>query len=105
MRAAGVDSIRILIWHLSQPSEPDSTNLASAGGRLFEPYRTNLIRFSGDVRSAGFKSMVVEYSPQWTNNPFGEWGPNGPTKDTWDPSKFEENWSFIRDTRALIESG
>jgi hypothetical protein len=103
MRAAGIDSIRILIWHLSEPASSDTNNLPSAGGRLVEPYRTNLIRFSADVRSAGFKSMVVEYSPQWTNNPIGEWGPNGLETDRWDPRKFAENWSFVRDTRELIK--
>jgi hypothetical protein len=103
MRAAGIDSIRILMWHLSEPASNDTTNLPSAGGRLVEPYRTNLIHFVGDIRSAGIKSLVVEYSPQWTNNPFGEWGPNGPTIDRWDPSKFDENWEFIRDTHELIE--
>jgi hypothetical protein len=103
MRAAGIDSIRILMWHLSEPSGDDMLNLPSAGGRLVEPYRSNLRQYATDIRDAGFKSMVVEYSPQWTNSPFGEWGQNGLVRDTWDPSKFDENWSFIRDTRSLIK--
>ncbi len=102
MRAAGIDSIRILMWHLGDPASNDTTNLPSTGGRLIEPYRANLIHFATDIRRAGFKSMVVEYSPQWTNNPFGEWGPNGPTIDRWDQAKFDENWEFIRDTHELI---
>ena len=103
MRAAGIDSIRILVWHLSDPADNDTNNLPSAGGFLREPYRTNLIHFASDVRAAGFKSLIVEYSPQWTNNPIGEWGPNGLAVDRWDPSKFDENWSFIQDTRSLFK--
>jgi len=104
MRAAGIDSIRILVWHLSEPADNDTNNLPSAGGRLPEPYRTNLIHFATDVREAGFTSLIVEYGPQWTNNPVGEWGPNGLVHDRWDPSKFEENWSFIQDTRSLFKT-
>jgi hypothetical protein len=104
MRAAGIDSIRILVWNLSDPAANDTNNLPSAGGRLAEPYRTNLIEFATDVRSAGFKSLIVEYSPQWTNNPIGDWGPNGLAVDRWDPSKFDENWSFIADTRSLFKT-
>lgn len=103
MRAAGIDSIRILVWHFSTPPQGDVNNLPSAGGHLREPYRTNLVHFVSDVRETGFKSMIVEYSPQWTNSPFGQWGPDGLVADTWDPSKFDENWQFIRDTRALIK--
>jgi hypothetical protein len=103
MRAAGIDAIRILVWNLSDPAANDTNNLPSAGGRLIEPYRTNLIHFATDVRTAGFKSLLVEYSPQWTNNPIGDWGPNGLTANRWDPSKLDENWSFIADTRSLFK--
>src|SRR5262245_14858204 len=65
MRAAGIDSIRILVWHLSEPAYSDYNNLPSEGGLLVDPYRTNLTRFATDVRKAGFKSLLVEYSPQW----------------------------------------
>lgn len=103
MRAAGIASIRILVWSLTDPAANDTNNLPSAGGRLSEPYRSNLINFASDVRTAGFKSLVVEYSPQWTNNPIGDWGPNGLAVDRWDPSKLDENWSFIADTRSLFK--
>ena len=103
MRAAGIDTINTLLWHLSEPANNDTNNIPSAGGRIGEPYRSNLIRFVSDIRTAGFKNLTVDYGPQWTNNPAGEWGPNGLVNDNWDPAKLEENWEFIRDTRTLIK--
>jgi hypothetical protein len=31
------------------------------------------------------------------------WGPNGRVTDRWDPTKFDENWNFVRDTQELIK--
>lgn len=103
MRAAGVNSIVFFLWHLSEPSSNDLNNIPSAGGRIREPFRTNLINYVSDVRAAGFKSLTVNYGPQWTNNPFGDWRPNGVINDIWEPAKLDENWSFISDTRLLIK--
>src|SRR5262249_8205227 len=58
-------------------------------------YRTNLVDYLEDVRAADFKSLTVDFGPQ---------GPNDPVEDTsYDPAKFEENWSFIRDVRPLVK--
>lgn len=103
MRAAGIGGIRIFLWHLGEPAVNDTNNLPSAGGRLVQPYRANLTQFVSDIRNAGFTSLMTVYGPQWTNNPLGDWQPNGVVNDIWDPSKLDENWSFISDTRALIE--
>jgi len=32
---------------------------------------------------------------QWTNDAIGEWGQNGLTAGSWDPSMFDENWTSI----------
>ena len=61
-----------------QPREPScGASSHRSTGRLSEPYRTNLIRFTRDIRDAGFARFTVHFSPQWTNNPMGEYGPTG----------------------------
>jgi len=103
MRAAGMETIRILLWNMSDIGTHAWGVVPSANGRLPEPYRTNLIRFSRDIRDAGFERFTVHFSPQWTNGAIGEYGPTGLTADRWDPGKFEENWGFIRDVRTLVK--
>jgi hypothetical protein len=103
MRAAGVDSLVVFLWHLSEPASNDLSNIPSAGGRIAEPFRSNLVNYVRDVRAAGFKSLTVNYGPQWTNNPYGQTFVNGVLRDIWDPGKLDENWGFIRDTRTLIK--
>jgi hypothetical protein len=103
MRAAGVQTISILLWNMTSPGNHVWGVIPSLNGRLSEPYRTNLIRFTRDIRDAGFARFTVHFSPQWTNNPMGEYGPTGLTQDVWDPAKFEENWGFIREARTLIK--
>jgi hypothetical protein len=103
MHAAGIQTVRILLWNMSDITGQDWGVVPSAGGKIAEPYRSNLIRFASDVRSAGFVLLTVHFSPQWTNNPIGEYGPNGLTADRWDPTKFEENWSFVADVHKLVK--
>ena len=103
MRKAGLSSLRIILWNMTDDTGQRWGVLPSAGGRLSEPYRSNLVRFASDVAKAGFQRLTVAFSPQWTNNPIGEYGPSGLIADRWDPSKFEENWSFIADARRLVE--
>jgi hypothetical protein len=103
MHAAGIQTVRILLWNMSDITGQDWGVDPSAGGKIPEPYRSNLIRFASDVRSAGFLLLTVHFSPQWTNNPIGEYGPNGLTTDRSDPTKFEENWSFVADVHKLVK--
>lgn len=103
MRAAGMQSIRILLWNMGDIGTHTWGVVPSANGRLSEPYRTNLIRFTRDIRDAGFERFTVHFSPQWSNNPIGQYGPTGLTQDVWEQVKFEENWGFIREARALIK--
>jgi hypothetical protein len=98
MYAAGLRSIRILLWHMADASNQDWGVVSSAGGKLAEPYRSNLVRFVSDVKAAGFPLFTVDYAPMWTNSPIGVYG-----SDLWDPSKFEENWKFLVDTRNLVK--
>src|SRR5262249_58463119 len=88
MHAAGLSTIRILFWNMTDITGQDWGVLPSAGGKLVEPYRSNLIRFVSDVRAAGFMVFTVDFSPQWTNNPIGEDGPDGLTADRAYPPQF-----------------
>jgi hypothetical protein len=99
MRAAGIDAIRILLWNQTDATPNPWGVVSSAGGSLREPYRSNLVNYVRDVRDAGFKSLIVEYSPQWENSPIGSYDAPG----NWNPAKFEENWGFISDTRQLVK--
>jgi hypothetical protein len=103
MRAAGIQSIRTILWHMADASNQDWGVVSSGGGRLYEPFRSNLLRFVSDIRAAGFSRLTIDFGPQWTNNPVGEYGPTGLTADRWDPSKLEENWSFVADVHRLVQ--
>jgi hypothetical protein len=97
MRAAGIASLRLLLWHMSDISGQDWGVIPSAGGRLVQPYRSNLINYLRDVRAADFKALTLDFGPEWSNDPIGY------PQDVYDPAKFEENWSFIRDVRPLVK--
>jgi hypothetical protein len=99
MRAAGVDAIRILLWNQTDATPNPWGAVSSGGGTIQEPYRSNLARYVHDVRDAGFKSLIVEYSPQWENNPIGSYESPG----NWKPAKFDENWGFIRESRQVVK--
>jgi hypothetical protein len=98
MRAAGLQTFRIFLYH--EHGDPVNTNvMSSSGGRLSEPFRTNLINLLSDIRKAGFLQVTLAFNP---------WGPNDPTEAfsdgaTYDPSLFGENWGFIRDVRPLLK--
>ena len=94
MRAAGMRAMRLIFYHASQAAP----NLVpSTGGRLAEPYRTNLVYYLQDLRAAGFASVTVAFNPWAANDPIGY------TDVAYDPSLFEENWQFIRDVRPLVK--
>jgi hypothetical protein len=97
MRAAGIDSIRFLLWFMTDASNQDWGVVSSAGGKLSEPYRSNLIRFVSDIRAAGFQRLTISFGPEWTNDPIGF------PDDHWDPAKLDENWAFIAYVHGLVK--
>lgn len=97
MRRAGVGSLRLIVWHMRDVPRQRWGVVPSRGGRLPEPFRGNLVAYLTEVRRFGFERLTISFSPQWSNNP---------REDNWAPARFEENWSFIRDVRALaLEHG
>jgi len=96
MRAAGIETLRLFLWHMHDASNQAWGVVSSAGG-LGPTERANLIAFADDVRRAGFKQLTVVFGPMWTNDPIG-FGVN-----RWDPSLFDENWNFIRQIHPLVK--
>lgn len=96
MRAAGMRALRLFVYHTTAG---DGVWLVpSAGGRLPEPYRTNLTDFLDDVRAAGFSTFTLTFNPWAENDPIGY------TPIPYDPAKLEENWRFIADVRPLVKA-
>jgi hypothetical protein len=96
MHAAGLQSLRLMIWH-SVDTDPFGM-VSSQTGRLEQPYRDNLIRFLTDVRAAAFNPLTVDLAPQGPNDPIGT------PQNLYDPSLFEQNWSFLADVRPLVKT-
>jgi hypothetical protein len=98
MRSAGIETLRLLLWHMTDVGPHRWGVVSSAGGRLPEPERSNLIRYLLDIRSARYSRLTVAFGPMWTNSPFGQ------PDYVYDPAKLEENWAFIQDVRKLLET-
>lgn len=97
MRSAGIETLRLLLWHMTFVGWHRWGVVSSAGGVLSEPERSNLIRYLRDVRAAGFEQLTVSFGPMWTNSPFGQ------PQYVYEPAKLEENWAFIQDVRGLLK--
>jgi F5/8 type C domain len=103
MRAAGIESLRMIVWNAHDTTGQDWGVIPSAASRVVEPYRSNLIHYATDVREAGFKQLTIAFGPQPPNLPL-LYGPSGITDPGYDPALFDENWSFIRDVRSLVKN-
>jgi hypothetical protein len=73
--------------------------VSSAGGKLHEPARSNLINYVKEVKRFGFSRLTVAMGPQWTNAPF----PKELYEGRYDPAKFGENWRFLRSVRSVAK--
>ena len=94
MRKAGVATIRTVIWHETSAAREFWGPVPSEGGRLYEPDRSNLIHFLTEIKRFGFARLTIVFSPQGRNNPL---------RPEYEPSKFRENWRFIRTVRSLVK--
>lgn len=97
MRAAGIETLRLFIWHMHDATNQRWGVVTSAGGTLGALERSNLIRYVTDVRSAGFKQLSVVFGPMWTNDPISF------PENRYDPTLFDENWNLIRSVRPLVK--
>jgi hypothetical protein len=94
MRRDGIQSLRTIVWHLTDASHELWGPVPSAGGRLAQPYRGILIDYLSEVRRYGFARLTLSFAPMWTNDP---------SMPNYDPAKFSENWHFIEDVRSLAK--
>jgi hypothetical protein len=97
MRAAGIETLRLFVWHMHDASEQGWGVVSSAGGTLGASELSNLVRYVSDVRAAGFKQLTVVFGPEWTNDPIGF------PDNHYDASLFDENWNLIRTVRPLVK--
>lgn len=70
MRAGGIETIRLLVWHLSDQEHHPWGVISSRGG-IPAYARENLARFAADVRAAGFARLRVAFGPMSKNDPSG----------------------------------
>jgi len=92
MRAAGIQSLRLLLWYMSDATGQNWGIVSSHGERLAEPYRLNLIHYLSDVKQSGMEQLTLAFGPTWTNNPLGT---------NYAPAMFDEDWAFVRDVRPV----
>jgi len=95
MRASGIQSLRLIVWHMHDATGQQWGVVDSADGRLAPSARRNLTWFAQQVRQDGFKELDIAFSPQWTNSPY--------PASNYDSSLFDENWHFIQDVRAVVK--
>jgi hypothetical protein len=100
MRRNGATSLRTIIWHMTDPGRQRWGPVPSAGGKLGEPYRTNLMHYAREVRRYGFARLTIAFGPRASNDPRS---PRAPGHPSYDPAKFEENWRFIQDVRSIVK--
>lgn len=93
MRRRGIESLRLIIWHMHDPDRHEWGVVGSRGGRLDPQVRANLINLLNDVAAARFYRLTVAFSPQWSNSPL---------RENYDAGRFEENLDFIVAVRALV---
>jgi hypothetical protein len=98
MRAAGIQTMRLLLWHVTDASRMRWGIVSTDDGHLSEPYRSNLIHFLSDVREAGFLQLTLAFAPEGNDAPIPP-----ALGNVWDPTRFEVNWRFIRDLRPLLK--
>jgi hypothetical protein len=98
MHSRGIQTLRLILWHMTDASGQEWGIVPSAGGHLAAPYRGNFVYYLTQVRRAGFRRLTLSLGPEWTNNPLSYLQDGS---DNYDPSTFEENWNFLRDARQL----
>ena len=94
MRKAGIATIRTVIWHTTDATPYRWGVISSAGGKIHEPNRMNLIRYLQEVKKFGFARFTLVFGPKYSNDPL---------LSSYKPSKFRENWRFIRAVRSLVK--
>jgi hypothetical protein len=94
MRAAGLQALRLIVWHQSNVDRQSWGVVSSAQGRLSQSNRENLAAFATDVREAGFAHLFVSFAPM---------GSSDPKSPDYRSKEFRDNWHFVTDVRAVVK--
>ena len=92
MQARGIQALRLILWHQSDPGPRRWGVVSSAGGRLSDRVRANLVAYLKAARKAGFARLTVSFGPVSSNSP---------ASSSFDPAKLNENWKLIQQVRSL----
>ncbi len=86
MRANGLSSLRLMIWHANAEEDPRG-RVNSTGGNLAPQYLSNWEKICTDIKNAGFSQFQIAFGPQIQNNPLDP---------RYNPATtFNDNWMFI----------
>lgn len=69
MRRRGVESLRLILWHMDDVGGHTWGVVASPGGKLSAQISRNLRQLIEDINAMGYLRFTVAFGPQWTNNP------------------------------------
>lgn len=97
MHAAGLRSLRLLLWHMENQGSHRWGVVDSSSGTLSPLARQNLVAYLRGAREAGFERVTISFGPMWENDVVGF------PDDHWAPRLFEDNWRIIASVRALAK--
>jgi hypothetical protein len=102
MYANGQRKIALDLWYLDfslygNPSDnPLNGHIVNSKlGKLMPQQESNLKSVLEDIRNAGFNFIILRFDTQGDSAPIG-WA-------SWDQSKYNTNWSFIRNTIQTVQ--
>lgn len=98
LRASGQRKIALMLWHTDTDDANDCKGflLRSHGGGFSPQVMDNLKQFLQIAAQLGFEEVQIRFAPMGKSWP-KVW-------DSWDESKFKENWSLIRSTVSALQS-
>ncbi|HVX46898.1 MAG TPA: hypothetical protein VHC49_23600, partial [Mycobacteriales bacterium] len=92
---SGQRRLNIAMFHIH--GVEDGTLMNSAGGKLTPKDHKNLADLLAEMKHIGFPKVVITMNPE---------GANLPTNPDYDPSTYDENFSFLKDVRSVaVASG
>ena len=89
----------LLLWNMENIARDNWGIVPSLGGKLVEPYRSNLIRFVSDIKTAGFTGLTISFLYRVGRTTLETTKPPG----AWDPTKLDENWKLLEDVHKLAQ--
>jgi len=102
MYAQGQRRIALVLWHSDFTpderlvNEPVFGHVVNSRMReLLPQHRANLRALLTDIRTVGFRELVLRVAPTASSDP-QEW-------TAWEEARYQTNWRFLVSTRSLVE--